>query len=327
LKEGKEKFVENVTLLRKHGAATVVMAFDEISQAATEEDKVCKRSYAILVDEVRFPLEDIIFDPNVLTIGTGMEERANYGVDFMNATEEIKEVCPYVKISGGISNLSFGFRGVMKIHESIHAVFLYHCILDHGMDVGIVNAEEMLALDDLIDDMKELCYNLVYIKTAEATDDMLTRTVYERACTDTRKKKLPIPRQPRGRIVNKPRKNFAYDDVKPMKATEPLLPMSDATRNHVPNSYRYSGDTIEMITAIRARVSNPTKNFNVDYAQTNEVVGVSLGGIFQTSKSNAKKIKQEEVNVLFKDVAGCQEAKKEIVEFVVFYKMRRALPN
>jgi len=110
LKVGEELFIEQATLLKKHGAAVVVMAFDEQGQAATEEEKVriCKRSYDVLVNKVKFPPEDIIFDPNVLTIGTGMEEHANYGVDFIKATRRIKEICPYVKISGGISNLSFG---------------------------------------------------------------------------------------------------------------------------------------------------------------------------------------------------------------------------
>jgi 5-methyltetrahydrofolate--homocysteine methyltransferase len=116
LKVGEELFKEQATLLKKHGAAVVVMAFDEEGQAATESEKVriCKRSYDILVNEVHFPPEDIIFDPNVLTIGTGMEEHANYGVDFINATKTIKEICPYVKVSGGISNLSFGFRGLVE---------------------------------------------------------------------------------------------------------------------------------------------------------------------------------------------------------------------
>ena len=117
LKVGEEKFIEHATLLKKHGAACVVMAFDENGQAATAPEKVriCQRSYNILVNVVKFPPEDIIFDPNVLTIGTGMEEHANYGVDFITATKTIKETCPFVKISGGISNLSFGFRGVNKV--------------------------------------------------------------------------------------------------------------------------------------------------------------------------------------------------------------------
>ena len=109
LNVGRKKYNEQALLLKKHGAAVVVMAFDEEGQAATAAEKVriCKRSYDILVNEVRFPPEDIIFDPNVLTIGTGMEEHANYGVDFISAVKTIKEQCPYVKISGGISNLSF----------------------------------------------------------------------------------------------------------------------------------------------------------------------------------------------------------------------------
>merc|ERR1712127_600674 len=207
LKVGEELFKEHATLLKKHGAAVVVMAFDEEGQAATESEKVriCKRSYNILVNEVKFPPEDIVFDPNVLTIGTGMEEHANYGVDFINAVKTIKEQCPYVKISGGISNLSFGFRGVMKIRESIHAVFLHHAILDSGMDVGIVNSDEMIAESELEDDMKLLCENLVFNKNEDATDDMLERTSYERACIDARKKGLPPPRKPRGKMPNLPR--------------------------------------------------------------------------------------------------------------------------
>merc|ERR1712032_69452 len=178
------------TLLKKHGAAIVVMAFDEEGQAATESEKVriCKRSYDILVNEVKFPPEDIVFDPNVLTIGTGMEEHANYGVDFINATKIIKEQCPYVKVSGGISNLSFGFRGVMKIRESIHAVFLYHAILESGMDVGIVNAKEMLHKDELEPEFLEACENLIFNKTEDATDVMLELTQKERAAIEARKK-------------------------------------------------------------------------------------------------------------------------------------------
>ena len=190
LKVGEELFKEQATLLRKHGCAVVVMAFDEEGQAATESEKVriCKRSYDILVNEVRFPPEDIIFDPNVLTIGTGMEEHANYGVDFINATKTIKEICPYVKISGGISNLSFGFRGVMKIRESIHSVFLHQAIVESGMDVGIVNPHEMLALSEVEPDIKLACENLVFNKTPDATDLMLELTMREKARDEAFKK-------------------------------------------------------------------------------------------------------------------------------------------
>ena len=122
------------------------MTFDQKCQVATAAEKVrtCKRSYDILVNEVRFPPEGICFDTNVLTIGTGMEEHTNYGVDFISVVNTIKEQCQYVKISGGISNLSFGFRGVTKIRESIHSVSLHYAILGLGMDVGIVNLNELV---------------------------------------------------------------------------------------------------------------------------------------------------------------------------------------
>ena len=150
--------------------------------------RICKRSYDILVDEVKFPPEDIIFDPNVLTIGTGMEEHSDYGVDFIKACKTIKEQCPYVKISGGISNLSFGFRGVMKIRESIHSVFLHHAILESGMDVGIVNAKEMLALSELDPELKEASEKLVFNTDPEATELMLELTRKEKAAIEARKK-------------------------------------------------------------------------------------------------------------------------------------------
>merc|ERR1719230_452192 len=159
LKVGEELFIEHATILKKHGAAVVVMAFDEEGQAATESEKVriCKRSYDILVNKVQFPPEDIVFDPNILTIGTGLEEHNNYGIDFITATKKIKELCPWCKISGGVSNLSFGFRGVNVVRESIHAYFLYHAAVRSGMDMGIVNAAEMLALRDVSDDLVEIC--------------------------------------------------------------------------------------------------------------------------------------------------------------------------
>ena len=190
LKVGEELFKEHATLLRKHGCAVVVMAFDEHGQAATEAEKIriCKRSYDILVNEVRFPPEDIIFDPNVLTIGTGMEEHANYGVDFINATKVIKEQCPYVKISGGISNLSFGFRGVTKIRESIHAVFLHHAILESGMDVGIVNAKEMMAISEVEKDLREAADALIFNRSEDATERMLDLTKKEKEAIEARKK-------------------------------------------------------------------------------------------------------------------------------------------
>ena len=230
--------------------------------------RICKRSYDILVDEVKFPPEDIIFDPNVLTIGTGMEEHSDYGVDFIKACKTIKEQCPYVKISGGISNLSFGFRGVMKIRESIHSVFLHHAILESGMDVGIVNAKEMIGFDELEPDMLTLCDNLVFNKIPEATDDMLERTAYERACIEARKKGLPPPRKPRGKMPKQEKVLFDYDKIPAKPAVEPPLPSSEAAQNHVPNPYLNSQLTHEKIAAIRAKSSIPAKDsVNIDYAQ------------------------------------------------------------
>jgi 5-methyltetrahydrofolate--homocysteine methyltransferase len=191
LKVGEALFIEQAILLRKHGAAIVVMAFDELGQAATCDEKVriCKRSYDLLVGpRIRFPPEDIIFDPNVLTIGTGMEEHQNYAVDFIAACKLIKEQCPYVKISGGISNLSFGFRGVNKIRESIHSVFLNAAILESGMDVGIVNAHEMFHLNDVDPELLEICEDLVFNKKDSATERILQATQREKELMEMLKK-------------------------------------------------------------------------------------------------------------------------------------------
>ena len=270
LKVGEKLFMEHATLLKKHGAAVVVMAFDEEGQAATEEDKVriCKRSYDILVDRVGFPPEDIVFDPNVLTIGTGMEEHANYGVDFIKATKRIREICPYAKISGGIWNLSFGFRGVMKIRESIHSVFLHHAILESGMDVGIVNAHEMIGYSDMEPSMKALCDNLVFNKTEDATEKKLECTTYERKVIEARKKNLPPPVKPRSLMFNLPRVEFDYDKIPPKPATEPPLPVYEAAKNHVPNPYLNSKFTHEKILAVRAKSTvSAEKLAKIDHPQ------------------------------------------------------------
>ena len=161
---GHEEFVRQAKIVQRYGAAVVVMAFDEKGQAATYEEKcrICKRSYDLLVGpEINFPPEDIIFDPNILTIATGMSEHNAYGVDFIKACKTIKEQRSHCKISGGVSNLSFGFRGVNKVREAIHAVFLYHAV-QAGMDMGIVNAGMLEVYDDVDEDLRTLCENVVH---------------------------------------------------------------------------------------------------------------------------------------------------------------------
>src|SRR6266566_1523488 len=154
LKEGEEKFLRQARLVRRYGAAVVVMAFDERGQADTFERKieVCRRSYDLLTQKVGFPPQDIIFDPNVLTVGTGMEEHANYAVDFIRATKWIKEHLPLAKVSGGISNISFSFRGNNVVREAMHSAFLYHAIRA-GLDMGIVNAGMLEVYEEIPKDL------------------------------------------------------------------------------------------------------------------------------------------------------------------------------
>ena len=174
LKEGEEKFIHQAKLVRRYGAAVVVMAFDEVGQADTEERKVeiCTRAYRILVDQLNFPPEDIIFDPNIFAIGTGIEEHNNYGVDFINATGRIKQTLPHAKISGGVSNVSFSFRGNNVMREAIHAVFLYHAI-KQGMDMGIVNAGQLAIYDDLDPQLRDVIEDAVLNRVPDGTDRLL----------------------------------------------------------------------------------------------------------------------------------------------------------
>jgi len=174
LKEGEAEFKRQATLLRRYGAATVVMAFDEQGQADTYARKVqiCERAYQILVDEVGFPAEDIIFDPNIFAIATGIEEHANYAVDFINATRWIKQNLPGAKVSGGVSNVSFSFRGNEPVREAIHTVFLYHAI-QAGMDMGIVNAGMVGVYDDLDADLRERVEDVVLNRREDSTERLL----------------------------------------------------------------------------------------------------------------------------------------------------------
>lgn len=182
LKVGEEEFLRQARVCAAHGAAMVVMAFDEHGQAATEEDKVriCKRSYDLLTTQAGVEPHDIIFDPNILTIATGMEEHARYAVDFIEATRRIKQLCPGAKISGGVSNLSFGFRGVNVIREAMHSVFLYHAIAA-GMDMGIVNAGMLEVYDDIEPSLRDLV-SAVVLDTGgpAAVEALLARAEEER---------------------------------------------------------------------------------------------------------------------------------------------------
>jgi 5-methyltetrahydrofolate--homocysteine methyltransferase len=174
LKEGEEKFRQNAATVLKYGAAAVVMAFDEKGQAATYEDKIriCERAYRLLVDEVGFPPEDIIFDPNILTVATGMEEHNNYAVDFINATRWIKANLPHAKVSGGVSNISFSFRGNNKVREAMHSAFLYHAI-EAGMDMGIVNAGMLEVYEEIDPELKELVEDVLLNRRPDATERLV----------------------------------------------------------------------------------------------------------------------------------------------------------
>ena len=174
LKEGEEKFRQHAATVLKYGAAAVVMAFDEQGQAATYEDKIriCERAYRILVDEVGFQPEDIIFDPNILTVATGMEEHNNYAVDYIRATRWIKENLPHAKVSGGVSNISFSFRGNNKVREAMHSAFLYHAIAA-GMDMGIVNAGMLEVYEEIDPELKVLVEDVLLNRRPDATERLV----------------------------------------------------------------------------------------------------------------------------------------------------------
>ena len=174
MKEGKDAFIAQAKLVRRHGAAVVVMAFDEQGQADTQARKteICQRSYEILVNEVGFPPEDIIFDPNIFAVATGISEHDNYGVDFIEATRWIRQNLPHAHVSGGVSNLSFSFRGNEPVREAMHSVFLYHAIAA-GMDMGIVNAGQLAVYDDVDPELRELSEDVVLNRRSDSTDRLL----------------------------------------------------------------------------------------------------------------------------------------------------------
>ena len=174
LKEGEQEFRERARSCLKYGAAVVVMAFDEDGQADTFKRKaeICKRSYDILVDEIGFPAQDIIFDPNIFAVATGIDEHNNYAVDFIEATAYIKKELPYAMVSGGVSNVSFSFRGNNPVREAIHSVFLYHAI-KAGMDMGIVNASQLAIYDDLPTELREHVEDVILNRRSDSTERLL----------------------------------------------------------------------------------------------------------------------------------------------------------
>ena len=174
MKEGEAAFIEHARKVMRYGAAAVVMAFDEQGQADTCERKVsiCTRAYRLLVDHVGFAPEDIIFDPNIFAIGTGIDEHANYAVDFIEATRTIRATLPHCHVSGGVSNVSFSFRGNNPVREAIHSVFLFHAI-KAGLDMGIVNVGGMPIYDDLDSDLRERVEDVVLNRRADSTERLM----------------------------------------------------------------------------------------------------------------------------------------------------------
>ena len=174
LKEGEEPFREQAREIMRYGAAVVVMAFDEQGQADTVERKVeiCSRAYRILTEEIDFPAEDIIFDPNIFAVATGIEEHNDYGVAFIEACRQIKNTLPGAKVSGGLSNLSFSFRGNEPVREAIHSVFLYHAI-QAGMDMAIVNAGQLAVYADIPAELRDPVEDVVLNRRPDATDRLL----------------------------------------------------------------------------------------------------------------------------------------------------------
>lgn len=199
MKEGEDAFIKHAKLVRRYGAAVIVMAFDEEGQADTYDKKVtiCQRAYKILVEQVGFPPQDIIFDPNIFAIATGIDEHNNYGVDFIEATREIKRTCPHAMISGGVSNVSFSFRGNNLVREAIHAVFLYHAV-QAGMDMGIVNAGQLAIYADVPDELRNAVEDVVLNRIDDGTDKLLEVAEKYRgdavvnSKTDLEWRKLPV---------------------------------------------------------------------------------------------------------------------------------------
>src|SRR5215213_7682350 len=175
MKEGEAKFIEQAIICQSYGASVIVMAFDEKGQADTKERKVsiCHRAYKILTEQVGYDPQDIIFDPNIFAVATGLEEHNNYGVDFIEATREIKQLMPLTKVSGGVSNISFSFRGNEHVREAMHSVFLFYAI-KAGMDMGIVNAGQLAVYDEIEPQLRELCEDVILNRRPDATERLVS---------------------------------------------------------------------------------------------------------------------------------------------------------
>lgn len=190
LKEGEDKFLEYAKKIQRYGASAIVMAFDEKGQAATKEDKVriCKRAYDLLVTKANFSPTDIIFDPNILTVATGIEEHNNYAMDFIEAVREIKKLCPGAKVSGGLSNVSFSFRGNNPVREAMHSVFLYHAI-GAGLDMAIVNAGMLAVYEEIPKDLLEYVEDVILNRRPDATERLVEFAENVKAAGDKTEKK------------------------------------------------------------------------------------------------------------------------------------------
>src|SRR5215213_9058670 len=175
MKEGEEKFIEQAIICQSYGAAVIVMAFDELGQADSLQRRVdiCERAYTILTQQVGFDPQDIIFDPNIFAVATGIEEHNNYAIDFIEATRQIKQKMPLTKVSGGVSNISFSFRGNDHVREAMHSVFLYHAI-KAGMDMGIVNAGQLVVYDEIEPQLRELCEDVILNRRPDSTERLVT---------------------------------------------------------------------------------------------------------------------------------------------------------
>src|SRR5690606_3594620 len=208
LKEGEKQFLEQARICRNYGAAVVVMAFDEKGQADTLERRVdiCLRAYKILTEDAGFLPTDIIFDPNIFAIATGIEEHNNYGVDFIEAVRIIKSKLPLVNISGGVSNISFSFRGNEPVREALHAVFLYHAI-SAGLSMGIVNAGQLAVYDEIPEELKQLCEDVVLNRSPDATERLLAyaetvKTKGKEIVKDDAWRKTPVVERIKHALVN-----------------------------------------------------------------------------------------------------------------------------